>query len=66
MKNVLDMNLIEIQDILSFYSKDSNNDVRRFAKNSLAIINEESFDIKSTLTSNTAKSIRSRAPKPKK
>ena len=59
------MNLEKIQDLLDEFSKDSNSVVRKYAKNSLAIINDESIDLKSTITS-TNKSIRSKKQKPKK
>lgn len=65
-KNYLDMNIAEVQELLMEYAKNSNKDVRKFAKNSLAIINEEEIDVTSTLTSTTSKSIRSKARKPKK
>ena len=65
-KNYLDMNIAEVQELLMEYAKNSNKDVRKYAKNSLAVINEEEFDINSTLTSTTSKSIRSRVKKPKK
>lgn len=60
------MNITEVQQLLVEYSKNSNKDVRRFAKNSLAVINEEDVDMTSTLASTTTKSVRSRAQKPKK
>jgi hypothetical protein len=60
------MNIAEVHDLLTEYSKNSNKDVRKYAKGALAVINEEEVDLTSTLASTTSKSVRSRALKPKK
>jgi hypothetical protein len=59
------MDINKVHDLLTLYAGNSNKDVRKYAKNGLAVINEEEIDAKSTLTSTTNKSIKSRK-KPKK
>lgn len=55
------MNLIDVQTILEVYARDSNKDVRFYAKNSLKVLNEEDVDLSSTVNSNNTRSY-----KPKK
>ena len=55
------MNLIDVQTLLEGYARDSNKDVRYYAKAALKILNEEEVDMGSTLNSHNTRSF-----KPKK
>lgn len=47
------MNLIDMQTILEVYARDSNKDVRFYAKSALKILNDEEVDMKSMNSYNT-------------
>jgi hypothetical protein len=52
-KNVLKMNLLDMQTILEVYARDSNKDVRFYAKSALKVLNDEEVDMKSMTSTNT-------------
>lgn len=52
-KNVLKMNLIDMQTVLEEYARASNKDVRFYAKSALKILNDEEVDMKSMNSYNT-------------
>ena len=55
------MNLIDVQNLLEGYARDSNKDVRYYAKAALKLLNEEEVELESTLNSHNTRSY-----KPKK
>jgi hypothetical protein len=54
------MNLIDVQEVLEDYARDSNKDVRFYSKAALKILNDEEVDMESTLNSRNPKSIKSK------